>query len=345
MWRFARAISVSSLVQNSLIWFGSFCALTTPMTAQSLDLAKAKTVATFYFANHSFNLIAEDGWLVFPDSQSDTMMVRDLTGSRSDRDFSLAINRPTYVASMGGGRYVLSDAYDNTVAGVDINQRTQFSKMQYTNTFGPLHLAYYKGVIYGANAGDRLITRVNAQNFRAQSDYKAGSGPAFLHADHDVLFVAEVGAFSSPGDDFIVWYDLKTGKLAGRKELVGAVGEMAPWNQSGVCLTLRFALSIQCGYPDRDEWFEAETGTDPWGVVTIADQVWVLTRGEDGFEKAGVTLYTFDSALGKLTRGQTFDLTQIPGLKLPRSLAYDKLSNQLLVRGLESIVAIPVIAD
>lgn len=307
--------------------------------AQSLDMTRARTVATFYFANHSFDLIATNGQLIFPDSQSKKIMIRDLKGTSPDRDFASPLGRPTFITPVSNTTVAISDAYANRVALVDVASRTTLKTFEWTEHFGPLHLVHYKDVIYGANTGDRLITKLNARSFKPEGNFKAGSGPAFLVAARDLLFVAEVGAFGVPGDDFIGWYDLKTGTLAGRVPMEGATGEMVPWKE-GVCITLRFSQKIQCGYPDRNEWVEGETGIDPWGVVEAEGTVWVLTRGEDEQEKPGLTSYKQEN--GRLVRQETWDINLIPGMKLPRGLAFDASTRTILVRGLETIAAIPL---
>jgi len=307
--------------------------------AQQLDMSRARNVAEFYFANHSFDLVTSNGFLIFPDSQSKSIMVRELRGTGPNRDFTSPLNRPTYITPVNDSIFAISDAYANKVALIDVASRTTLKTFEWTEHFGPLHLVHSNGVIYGANTGDRLITRLDTRSFRPDSNFNAGSGPAFMVAARDLLFVAEVGAFGVPGDDFIAWYDLKTEKLAGRLHVEGATGEMVPW-RDGVCITLRFAQKIQCGYPDRNEWAEGETGIDPWGVVSAEGFIWVLTRGEDGEEKAGLTSYRLEN--DQLIRQETWDINRIPGMKLPRSLAFDELTRTILVRGLETIAAIPL---
>ena len=116
---------------------------------------------------------------------------------------------------------------------------------------------------------------------------------------------------------------------------------MAAWGDGGVCITLSFSNKLQCGYPDRHEWLYGDTGIAPWGVVAGDGQVWVLTRGEDNVEEAMVIAYAPRG--DHLERLAAWKLRGIPGLWLPRSLVYDATTRTLLVRGMGSVIAIPVV--
>lgn len=314
-------------------------AFAAPAHAASLDLSGARIIATFEEYNLTTNLTAQNGKLLIPDSQRDVLMVRGIADATS-YDVPLSVERANFIMPLEGTKVAISDPSFDKITIIDYAARREVSTYTYTDHFGPWHMAYANGVIYGANKGDRLITRYNPNARRALSDYVGGSGPAFLVAANGLLYVDEQGAPGTPGDDRVAWYDTTSGQLKGRLALDGSSNEMIGFGD-GVCITLSFSDKVQCGRPDTNTWQEAPGGIDPWGMAVGHGQLWVMSRGEP--DQQVPMVITYGMVDGTLTRLAAWKLRGLPNLDLPRSLAYDSQTKTLLVRGIRSVYAIPVV--
>lgn len=311
----------------------------TPVHAAGLNMKQARIVATFEEYNLTTNLIAHDGKLLIPDSQRDVLMVRGLADATS-YEVPLSVERANFILGLEGTKVAISDPSFDKITVVDYAARRELSTYTYSDTFGPWHLAYYNGVIYGSNKGDQLINRYNPNTRRAQSNYQGGSGPAWLTAHHGKLFVLEQGGIGAPGDDKIAVYDLKAGQVESRELLDGSANEMVAWGE-GVCISLSFSNKVQCGKPETKEWLEADAEETPWGLTVGKNQLWVLARGPVGVDET--MIITYAERDGELKRLAAWKLRGMENLDLARSLAFDERTSTLLVRGIRSVYAIPVV--
>ena len=129
---------------HMLRWLGlAALVLSTSVQAATLDMSNLRTVATFDQFGQGSNLLCVDGQLLFPETGTDSLLVRDLRTGAS-HDIALTLTRGMYVVGIGGTRYAVSDPYEDKIAIVDLSTGHQVSQYQYQEHFGPWHLAFYK---------------------------------------------------------------------------------------------------------------------------------------------------------------------------------------------------------